>query len=218
MKNTNNTKNTLTKFNLPHYTCERYYLISEIEVRSKFIFLDHENPEIINEHGINAVSIYLIWNQKEGTQKLFEQISKIIDIIPNSIKFEYSIISVEVYSIEFEADISNQLQEINDFITEKLPTSTVIWFGVSNSRSGTCGMELIYEFCKNTVDKVDTIYTIAAHEGDMLGLDCGDQSLHAESDVIQSIYSSQNLSIVEWCNTFNLVSKKKINSEHRWLV
>ena len=59
------------RFNLPSYTAERYYILSELEQRAKFVYTSESSASEGGRTGVNTLNdeqqlaIYLLWDSKD---------------------------------------------------------------------------------------------------------------------------------------------------------
>lgn len=73
------------KYILPSYTAERYYLLSEIEQRGKFVYTseasDGERADIKTLNDEQQLAIYILWDTRDGIEKLSSQVSEIDEFL-----------------------------------------------------------------------------------------------------------------------------------------
>lgn len=73
------------KYILPSYTAERYYLLSEIEQRAKFVYTSEasegERADIKTLNDEQQLAIYILWDTRDGIEKLSSQVSEIDEFL-----------------------------------------------------------------------------------------------------------------------------------------
>ena len=138
---------------LPSYSSERYYLLSEIEQRVTFVFLDEpeskSSEQVSTQNPIIDV-IYLLWNSSEGWEMLKSNIQKVLERYPSCLS--RCLIVVECLTSskeEFETEVTDQLDRIFKWADKSFPDSA-LFVGVADKAAGTPGLEKVEEFVKFT--------------------------------------------------------------------
>lgn len=141
------------------YSCERYYLLSEIEQSVHFVFLDE--PESKSSEQVSTQNplidvIYLLWKAEDGWEILKSNIQTILDRYPSCLSRCLIVVECLTRSEEeFENDVKDQLERIFKWADKAFPDSP-LFVGVCDQVSGTPGLEKVEEFLKFTVASAPT--------------------------------------------------------------
>jgi hypothetical protein len=137
---------------LPKYTTERYYLLSEIEQLSEFVFLEEDNTFTQNKE---IAVIYILWNVTNDNVEIFR--TNFAKMIYNfSTKFpqiKYSLILIEAIipnkkTIDtYDAIVSNLLNWLNNLSIVGISNFVIV--GVSDHVSGSPALEKGFEFIES---------------------------------------------------------------------
>jgi hypothetical protein len=68
---------------LPDYRCERYYLLSEIEQRAEFVFIDEpesKSKERKSTQNPRIDTVFLLWDASKGIESLKNNIRRILEL------------------------------------------------------------------------------------------------------------------------------------------
>ena len=136
---------------LPDYSCERYYLLSEIEQRAEFVFIDEASSkakERTSTQNPRIDSIYLLWDAENHWSNLKQNLEKIMVKYPSC--ESRCIIIVECLIKDektFDTIVNAQVNELLEWTSEKYPES-FMFVGVSDQVSGTPGLEKLEDFMK----------------------------------------------------------------------
>lgn len=137
---------------LPEYSTERYYLLSEIEQRSKFYFLDED--ENMGEQEKNEMIssrfrvVYILWSFSDSNDTIIDKLNKIADVLKKQPDLMLTTVLVFEYwlkSREHWIDAENSIQDIFSYACQSLNFGFVCG-GVCDKSSGTSGLELCLDY------------------------------------------------------------------------
>jgi hypothetical protein len=179
----------LTFQQLPSYTTERYYLLSEIEQKSTFVFLDDDDVEVSTcRFGI----MYLLCNADDDISVIKSKLREIVRCAQlHLVDMEHSLVAVEVLSNATVINEENaaKLHTIAKWILESHKIRCIC-FGLCNHASGTPALEKAYEYASKihaATEPAPYIKFIATQRSDFLGHDALRQP-DGQSGVWQTLY------------------------------
>mmetsp|Transcript_31130 Transcript_31130/g.52561 ORF Transcript_31130/g.52561 Transcript_31130/m.52561 type:complete len:260 (-) Transcript_31130:79-858(-) len=132
---------------LPKYTCERYYLLSEIEQRAVFVFLDEDNeadPDLPDSLDV----IYLLWNSEtEDVDAIKDKLDMIQVRYPNCLQ-KRTLVAIECFIPSDEYFHSNGKSNVATLLSwfNQYYPSSLCFIGVADSVSGTSALEKCHDF------------------------------------------------------------------------
>ena len=193
---------------LPTYSCERYYLLSEIEQRAEFVFIDEPNRKITERRSTQNPridSIFLLWDASRGFGGLKENIREILGIFPSCQNRCIIVVDCLVASEkEFESKTKDELEDFFSWSQTAFPDS-FIFVGISDKASGMPGLEKLCDFMEFAVScapaVTGNIRLIGKTRQDCLGHD-PDREPDAVSDVFQVLCSRSVEAQVKWEKEF----------------
>ena len=175
---------------LPTYSCERYYLLSEIEQRASFVFMDEpDNSEQVSTQNPRIDVVYLLWDYSHGVEWVKKRIETVLDRHPSCLSRCLIVLECLVASKDaFESsEIQAPMEALFEWAEEVCPSS-FLFIGVSDKITGTPGLEKCYDFLKFIVTAAPAaegnIRFIGATRADCLGYD-PTREPDAGSDVYQ---------------------------------
>lgn len=193
------------RITLPSYTAERYYLLSEIEEKSRFISLDYpEESSVAHSSNPGHVAVYLLFDARKGRESLLQHIQRARDYIKVHINVLASkmMLAVEVFHDQpLSSDTVTKIEEVFQDISLSWQELDLLVFGISDNAGGTCALEVVMDFC----------HVVAPNEGDQIDLVClSKQSFlgleidlepDAISGVQQYLLASKPAPLTDWMNT-----------------
>jgi hypothetical protein len=175
---------SLYRQDLPSYTSERYFLLSEIEENCAIMSLDSaatSSALAAIDSSVDVCFLYTVWSLADGKNELIQTLSRIhgqiVSIAP--------VLVIETYSTQPNEDGAlMQLEEALKCIYESFPSwnKVNILFSVSNDMNACPGLEFIYD-CAVDYIKTDqcTLRVIVEDPSIALG------SLNHEPDAINGV-------------------------------
>lgn len=128
---------------LPTYTSERYYLLSEIEEAGTIVCLN--STPLIPEAKLPI--LYLSWNMTQGPDALLSD----ADILYGKASLSNPVVVIECFG--GEALLGDEDLHVLQKTCEKIQTSHARWrnsifvFAVSNHEDASPGLEFVYDCC-----------------------------------------------------------------------
>lgn len=176
---------------LPTYSCERYYLLSEIEQRAEFVFIDEPDCKAKGRQSTQNPridSIYLLWNSSSDVEGLKGNIKKLLELYPSCQSRCVIVVECLVTSeLEFDSTVKSKIDELFTWAGKSYP-DVFIFVGVSDKPSGTPGLEKLEGFMKDAVASAPgvsgNLRLIGMTRQDCLGHD-PNREPDADSDVFQ---------------------------------
>jgi hypothetical protein len=188
---------------LPSYTSERYYLLSEIEQHANFISLDYPEESSISDHRERYLAVYLLLDARAGnsSSSLLQHLLRVKEYIHKHINIPSAntILAVEVYhdqldSSKFKEDIEKLYQEVSISWTDL----GLLVFGISDNAAGTCALEVVMDYCTIVaLEDASKIQLICTSKQSFLGLEV-DIEPDAISGVKQYILASKPAPLSDW--------------------
>lgn len=139
---------------LPNYSCERYYLLSEIEQRAELVFIDEpesKNNELRSTQNPRIDVMFLLWNAADGLETVKMNIQKVLDRHPSCLSRCLIVVECLVASEkEFLTEVKDEIESLFKWANKVCPES-FLFVGVSDKPTGTPGLEKVEDFLKFTV-------------------------------------------------------------------
>lgn len=139
---------------LPNYSCERYYLLSEIEQRAEMVFNDEpesKSNERRSTQNPRIDVIFLLWNAADGLEVVRTNIQKLLERHPSCLSRCLIVVECLVASEnEFLTEVKDEIESLFKWANKVCPES-FLFVGVSDKPTGTPGLEKIEDFLKFTV-------------------------------------------------------------------
>lgn len=145
-------------FELPTYTTERYYLLSELEQIVKFYYTNEESQKApMNDNEIpeaTQVAIYISWDTEAGLNDLQRKLSSSCEYVREN--FDNSrdyLIAVEVFhrnSSSSDESFDGTISILHSGFNLALKMQGgfgIIIFGVTDNPGGTCALEATLDYC-----------------------------------------------------------------------
>jgi hypothetical protein len=181
---------------LPDYSAERYYLLSEIEQKSKFIFLEDDSSKegettVTANVCTNPLAMYYIrWQPvTESKEQVCEKFHHLLKEAPPA-KHASIILVIEAFiqtRNQWTAALQQDIQLCTQWLEKQFHTEQVI-VGITDSVGGTPALEKCHDMIESLVpgyeDFIIIVDFIAKQRIELLG---NDPSLEpdAQSDVFQ---------------------------------
>lgn len=191
--------------NLPNYTAERYYLLSEIEQKVIYVFNAEFEP---NDYfpPANFGVVYCLYDSSTPFEKFQEDATTLITKSEKFISnFEDSLLSVEVYlkGTDFNT-FRPQLQAMLKWLNATFQFGCVA-LGVSDSSAGTAALNKCHDFIEFLYDREaekmhSAISFVASDRKQLLGHD-PKREPDAKAGLFQALcydLSHQKYSMEEW--------------------
>ena len=197
---------SLHRKELPNYTTERYYLLSEIGEWSDIVTIDEvsNSNNIIGQPYKQTIDVFhFLWNyRKESLSSFVDRTQKSIASLLPEVK-KTALVTVQV--LTNDSDLKNQ--QIERDILQLLQYLDSVFFlsqvAVSDRTSSTAALEYGHDWVVNVVTQIGQRQRrggggggrkkirgrlLVIDKGDCLGLD--DREPDAENNVSQALYSS----------------------------
>lgn len=193
---------------LPNYSCERYYLLSEIEQRSELVFIDEpesKNNELRSTQNPRIDVVFLLWNAANGLEVLKNNIQNVFERHPSCLSRCLIVVECLVKSKEeFLTEVQNDIESLFKWANKVFPES-FLFVGVSDKPTGTPGLEKVEDFLKFTVAAAPAttgnIRFIGVTRQDCLGHDPVREP-DGGNDVYQVLCCSSAEAYTAWEKTF----------------
>lgn len=188
---------SLKYHDLPSYTSERYYLLSELEQRMKFIFLDEMANTTLPDN-LGNLYYYLLWDMRQyGVDAIITRLGALLN---SPLKSQRRMLSLEVMISEgaqtLNCSHNESVLSVYRWIQANAPEFTIVVFGIADKVSGTPALEAIFECTKkNAVIRSD--FLVVSTRDALLGHD-QNRDPDADNDLYQALLYSANDSDSSW--------------------
>lgn len=138
--------------NLPAYSAERYFLLSEIENKAQMVFLKDLNATgSVYLLGPHIGLLYLLWESTHKKEKLKQDILSACEMLAASQSTILVVVECLIEDRESFGAIKPDIEKIMLWFKESFTTNYLV-FGISDKPEGTAGLEKCYEFVNSVVD------------------------------------------------------------------
>lgn len=189
---------------LATYSSERYYLLSEIEQRAEFLFIDEpdsKEKECQSTQNPRINTVYMLWDAKDDVLLLKNNIKKILELFPCcQSRCMVTVDCLVTSERDFDTVVKDQIEELFAWAKNHYP-DIFIFVGVADKPSGTPGLEKLEDFMKNAVEAAPGVTgnfrVIGMTRRDCLGHD-PDREPDADSDVFQVLCCGSAEECTQW--------------------